>query len=173
MAYFDKIELAKYIIKKHEDEKGLPISPVKLQKTLYLLYAMWGGQARIFNENLAENSLEYSSSFQEDLFRPSFEAWKFGPVDREVYYKFKNDQFGDVKDLSFKTDLESSTLVPFVNDIIKQCFAITDFSLVDITHEDLSWQRVWESKENLRQEMCPDEIKAEYVNKILGQSLEE
>lgn len=69
MGRYNALDIAKHIIKCF-DEKGEPISNLKLQK---LLYFAW---------------IEYYNKKKEYLFSQPFEAWRFGPVVPDVYYEY-------------------------------------------------------------------------------------
>lgn len=62
------LDLAKYILKRSNKE----LSNLELQKTLY------------FTE------LDYIKKFNEHLIEDEFEAWRYGPVSREVYCEYRN-----------------------------------------------------------------------------------
>ncbi len=68
MAY-EAIEIAKYIINKCTVD-GCPVSNLQIQKILYFLQKHY-----LQNENTV-------------LFYDDIEAWQFGPVVPEVYYKY-------------------------------------------------------------------------------------
>lgn len=127
----NKIELAGYIIYKYNQKYNRRISPVKLQKTLYLLFAMWGGNIR----NMDFNEVELESNLSEYLFNASFEAWKYGPVDRDIYELFKQDKIVEQQSLTTKSD----TVLSFIEDICSQAFEISDFALIDLVKQDLCW----------------------------------
>lgn len=162
--YFDKKQLAKYIVDEHFSKKGSIISPLKLQKTLYLLYAMWGGNVILINQEIKNNSdtIEYSEKLNEDLFVADFEAWRYGPVDRDIYIEFKNNKtiYGD--DIDFSEVEEASILKPFIDSILNQTYDISDFSLVDLTHKDKSWIE----KADEAGKMDNEQIKREYANRF-------
>ena len=143
MALLNKNDLACYIIEKYKEEYKKEISPIKLQKSLYFLFAMWGGKIadakREGNEDTEDD--ETYSKYDKYLFDASFEAWRYGPVDREIYDKFKS---GDLKcsntyDSMFNSpDLEF--VKAYIDDILTKIFNTNDFSLVDLTHEDRCWK---------------------------------
>ena len=88
MAELDVKELAAYIQKKYYEEKQKEISPIKLQKALYFLFAYWGGTVR--KSKLYPNAVEEDfSNFDEYLFEDKIEAWVYGPV-IPVVYREKN-----------------------------------------------------------------------------------
>lgn len=166
--YLDKNNLVEYIIGKHEEIKKRKISPIKLQKTLYLLYAMWSGNANNINKHIQKenNEVEVNSELKVDLFTPEFEAWMYGPVDREVYHKFKNNQYKPSNDLLIKDNEYSSTVVSFVDDILEQTFDISDFVLVDITHEDKCWKKIYLKDPQGNTKIPKNDIIIEYSKRL-------
>lgn len=66
-------------------------SQLKIQKTLYLLFAFYGATyGKLINE---ENNSELdSNNYTPFLFKPNFQAWKYGPVDYDVYINFKKEE---------------------------------------------------------------------------------
>jgi uncharacterized phage-associated protein len=62
--------IANNIIERGKSE-GIAITPMKLQKLLYLIYR------------------EYIKKYNKPLFSERFEAWQFGPVLDSIYHEFK------------------------------------------------------------------------------------
>ena len=84
----EAIKLASYIRKKYlEYEKNTTkrnISPIKLQKSLYFLFAYWGQYIRNNKENKDSVEVDYSN-YSEFLFNDRIEAWTYGPVLPNVF----------------------------------------------------------------------------------------
>ena len=135
----NKVELAGYIICKYDQKYHRRISPVKLQKTLYLLFAMWGGNVR----NIDFTQVELESNLKEYLFNANFEAWKYGPVDRDIYELFKENNIEEIPSLTS----ESDTVLSFIEDICSQTFEISDFALIDLVKQDFAWQNKYYNRE--------------------------
>lgn len=166
---FDKHKLARYIITKHKEKQGYDISPLKLQKALYLIYAMWIGNAAVINEDIDDGNIELSEKLPEELFEANFEAWKYGPVDRDVYKEFKDGKYivnlkniedafiDDACDLEWKEDIKK-----FANRIMDQCLNINDFSLVTVA-QDKAWEKAYN---NNKETISKDDIRTEYYNNI-------
>lgn len=49
---FNKDDLVNYIINQYKQKTSMDISPLKLHKSLYLLFAMRGGNAVMINEDI-------------------------------------------------------------------------------------------------------------------------
>ena len=87
---FGKDDLVNYVINQYKQKTSVNISPLKLQKSLYLLFAIWGGNAAIINEDIdkGKGTIELTDKVPTLLFDAKFEAWKYGPVDIEVYTRY-------------------------------------------------------------------------------------
>ena len=173
MAYFDKVKLAGYITYRYHKDKGITISPLKLQKSLYLLYGMWAGNARIVNNAIRQQcndkpSVEFSTEFDEDLFESDFEAWQYGPVDPSIYHAYKENELKEVAHLSVvqrKKEPQTGTVVEFVDDILDQTFEISDFSLIDLTRKDIAWSNNFTTT-GCDTRIQKDQIKDEYFERL-------
>lgn len=143
MPLLNKKDLACYIIERYNKDYNKEISPIKLQKSLYFLFAMWGGKIadaqREGDEDTEDD--ETFSSYDKYLFDASFEAWRYGPVDREIYNMFKNGELKCSNSLEKMFDSSKLELVKgYIDDILTKIFNTNDFSLVDLSHEDKCWK---------------------------------
>lgn len=146
MAILDKKKLACYIISKYQKEHDKEISPIKLQKSLYFLYAMWGGKiadAKMCTDSNTEDDHKYET-YDINLFDACFEAWKYGPVDSEVYEWFKNgilcySDFADALFLESKITYINEAK-DYIDELLEKIFRTSDFGLVDMSHTDKCWQ---------------------------------
>ncbi len=160
-----KKDIKDYIIGKYAEKYETKISPIKLQKTLYFLFANWGGFARGLNKT---DKNELGEKIPEYLFEPNFEAWKYGPVDCDVYSNYKIASMFGYGNYNTTNSLDSidskykSMVIPFIDNIINQAFEISDFSLVDISHRDECWKNSYDKED---QKIDPEDIIAEYENR--------
>lgn len=133
------------------------LSPVKLQKGLYFLYAYYSAMYGIkHNEDLESvettecaGTAECEYNLPEELFPAEFEAWNYGPVIRSVYEdrKLGEDKYQELAskfdaDLFFKDD-NSKEVKSFIDDLFSQISEASDFSLVDRVHEDKAWENAF------------------------------
>lgn len=167
---FDKDDLVNYVINQYKQKISMNISPLKLQKSLYLLFAMWGGNAAMINEDIekGQGTIEITDKVPTQLFDAKFEAWKYGPVDIDVYDRYKENEYqGDIQSI---TDLITvsqdflNILMPFIDSVLEQVFDINDFSLVSITQEDKVWKQSY--KENKDLNISNEDIIKEYEEKL-------
>ena len=162
----DKFDLAKYLITKHKEKfNNRKISPIKLQKGLYFLYAYWGGKIRsqTLVDDTNEGMTEMTFSYDEDLFEASFEAWAYGPVDRDVYGWFRNMSTEQYNEINYSV-LEGidSQVSGYIEDLTNKILNTNDFVLVDLSHEDQCWSSVFNPSK--KAPMSSDAIKTEYAH---------
>lgn len=151
----DKYHLANYIVKEYFDAKGCEISPVKLHKTIYLIYGMWAGNVRMII-NSSQPQGEYDISLTEKLFNSKFEAWNLGPVEVDIHKYFKDKLYTDECVLP-------SVIKDFVDAITKQTFDMSDFSLINTTQKDSVFKKCVNTKDRT---MCNHEIIEEYYQRL-------
>lgn len=112
----NKFDLAKYIISNISD-----VSPMKLQKLLYYVYA-W---------SLAVNG--------SPLYPCEFRAWKFGPVDRDIYDTYR--AYGRVAiPVSGKQDVISVSNKELVDFVLKSYGHLSSVELSKTTHNEDPWK---------------------------------
>jgi uncharacterized phage-associated protein len=115
------IEFSYYLVNNFSKLSPDGITPLKLQKLLYYVYA-WS--------LVAKNKFLYAK----------FEKWDFGPVNPEVYYHFKSIGKNSIPhNETVKVDLSGAEkkLVDFVVTNYIKYDAVT---LSAMTHKDLPWQ---------------------------------
>ena len=104
------------------------------------------------------------------LFEPNFQAWKYGPVDYDVYINFKKEEkYKELKSIENKlnedlTEIEKRNIITFINNIINQTDELDDYSLMDRTREDKVWSDSYKNKEK---NMNPNLIINEYSSKYI------
>lgn len=160
MAELNVKELAAYIQKKYKEETGKEISPIKLQKSLYFLFAYWGGMVRKskINKDFVE---EDYSKYDEYLFEADFEAWVYGHVVPIVYREKDINRFYNEKMFDGKEKVKE-----FVDDMLKDLFVTGDFTLVDVAHNDNSWKNNFDYNDEFHDRIIDkEEIIDEYSKK--------
>ena len=134
---YKAIDLAKYIVTKCVNDK-CPISNLQLQKILYYIQ----------REFLRNNSYAFSESI---------EAWQFGPVVPEVYYKFCGSG-----SLPIMMKLQPIDIAPKDKDLIDKIVTekrqLDPWTLVEDTHKDGgAWATVYKNGLGVR-EVIPVEL---------------
>lgn len=162
MKVIDKEMLIKYLISKHYNEFAYQISPIKIQKALYFLFAFFGAKARVLNlQEDTEKKLEW-------LFEPDFEAWAYGPVDREVYIRFKSNYYANIDYSANYLEGVLGFEKGFIDDMTTRIFSTSDFGLVDLSHMDFCWKKNFDPhKPNKSQKIDPEDIISEYFEQSL------
>ena len=126
MAY-SAYEIAKYVVTKCTEDNS-PISNLQLQKILYFL------------------QIDFLRNRGEQLFTDDFEAWQFGPVVPDVYYKFCG--FGAMK-IRMKYDVKIESDVKLaVDTIVENKRILKPWDLVEDTHKKgKAWDTIFKEGE--------------------------
>lgn len=136
---FSATDLAKYICYKYKEYTGgKEISPIKLQKSLYFLFAYWGAFVRKNRTN--EEYVEEKINLSEYLFDEEFEAWVYGPVIKKVFKQFKENNLKYDDNIKKIFDDKQTIVKETIDSLLEEIFSISDFKLVSISHEDKCWQ---------------------------------
>lgn len=132
------LEVAKFILQ--ESEKGL--SNLELQKTLYFV------------------ELDYQRKYKESLISDDFEAWKYGPVSREVYKEYCAYGADSIaKPQSVELDL-SEEKKQTIRERISKISDVPYWKLVEKSHrEGGAWAKTYD--ENTKKVMKKEDIAKE------------
>lgn len=147
-------------------------SRIKIQKTLYLLFAFYGATYGSIESSNSDEENEFSGQeYPKYLFDAQFEAWRYGPVENEIYAREKGGQYegvslSDAEIDSFFDTIEKKNIKAFIENIVSQAKQIDDFSLVERTHQDESWREVYKEGQN-HIPMDKDAIIKEYTQKYV------
>ncbi|BDV02115.1 MAG: hypothetical protein HPAVJP_0040 [Candidatus Hepatoplasma vulgare] len=174
---FEKTELAHYVSLLYEKEYNEKISSIKLQKSIYFLFAYWAGFGKKLSEEIKEKK-EKGKINEIYLFKnPRFQARQFGPVEIDIFSEYnENIKLSDIEninesieDISKKLKKINSEAKNFVDSFLtKNIFKISDFSLAIRSHKDLSWKKAWKTKENKNKFISSEKIVEEYFKKYLN-----
>lgn len=161
---FDAIELASYIKYKYSllnNKISNEISPLKLQKSLYFCFAYWGGFIRKGMGNTKKS--EFVHNYSEYLFNNVIEAWVYGPVVPDVYHQ--QDIINPNE--SVKLFKGKEYVKEFIDDILNDVLNVSDFKLVEASHQDKCWKNNFKKSEIFHNNEIPkEEIIREYANQI-------
>ncbi|MDR0383844.1 MAG: hypothetical protein LBH47_00770 [Christensenellaceae bacterium] len=154
--YTDAKVLGAYVSSFYKLKYGREISPIKLQKSLVFLFAYWGAFARKANSDKTiegEYKIEY-------LFHNKIEAWTYGYVIPDVH----NEKLTEIDFTAVNKDIE---IKKFIDDMLNDILAVSDFRLVDISHEDNSWKKNYDPNAKIHNiEVKKEELINEYTAKI-------
>lgn len=150
MAYFfDTKESAATYIKR----KLGKITPIKLHKVMYLLYAFYS--ATYGNLDINQSELKDSnSSYPDELFKADFVALSTGAVVDDV--KAEQDTYKILASEEITKEIEI-----FIDGILQQVKEVDDYSLILRLQQDKSWQNAFEKGK--RNKISKTDIKAEYI----------
>lgn len=137
-------------------------SSIKIQKTLYLLFAFYG--ATYGQLKASPNELE-TINYPAYLFEPNFEAWQYGPVDLDVHKAIHEKAYDpfELEDKAFAETLKPSevrNIRQFIDNIIEQTNDTDDFTLIGRVCEDDTWVSAVSRDDKA---MDPQTIVNEYV----------
>ena len=166
----DKRDIVSYIYNSLTDA-----TPLKLQKTLYFLWAFY---AATYGNIIYDANSEFDdeTKYPKELFKPAFEAWRYGPVDNEVYgwdksnkIKDFDNKFGNKFNKKSDFNAQDKEIKLFMDDLINQIDSINDFGLVNRSHEDSAYKDVYKDGGS-HIDMIPEEIKKDYIAYVKKQS---
>lgn len=147
-------DIADFFLKIVDRESESTITPLKLQKILYYSQGYY----------LAINKKE--------LFPEDFQAWAHGPVNEEIYNKYKIYGYQSIPEPQYDTKDFSKELVDFLNDIWAT-FGIYDGKyLEEQTHKETPWiiaRKGYEPGAKCNQIITKASMK-EYFEKIINES---
>lgn len=138
---------------------------IKVQKTLYLLYAFYGAT---YGQLYKHDKEDFDGqSYPKELFPANFQAWRYGPVEFDIYCNEKDGQYDDSVKTSIPNDTaEEKNIKNFIDELVSQTDEIDDFSLVDRTHQDNVWLDNYKEGERYIV-MSNDDIVAEYKERYV------
>lgn len=122
---YDVLDVSRYIIT-YCNEKGYPISNLKLQKLLYFVQAYF-----LVTKN-------------EPCFPDEIEAWPWGPVVRKAYFEFNS--YGANNIFLFFNDSQMNIMPDDhirINDVLLKLANLPAYTLVEITHSQEPWKKVY------------------------------
>lgn len=130
-----------------EGENGECISNLKLQK---LLYYVQGYNVAAFNEVLFESPIE---------------AWQYGPVVRDVYFKYKANGSAGIN-LEPGTEIVSLTEdeEELFKDVLNEYGQYSALGLMNMTHDEMPWKSVFYSNPSGTIEV--DKLKEFFVTQL-------
>lgn len=150
------------------------MGPIRLQKTLYFLYAFYGatygsisiGKSSDGNNFLSE--LNNEQTYPPELFEANFEAWQYGPVIRAVYFANREGLYESLQDIDqTNSNRDEKEVIKFIDSLVDDLSEMSDFALVDRTHQDESWRSKFDSTNPyLSQDINNQDLINEYKNKL-------
>lgn len=138
-------------------QKYKNLTPVKLQKGLYFLYAFYSGMYADLNKSNTEynqqtqNDVDY---FPCELFPTQFEAWTYGPVIKDVYLKNQKNEYEHLlssfdAESEFKNIYQGEEIKQFIEDVFHKIQSVSDFTLVNRIQADVAWQEAFDSEDKI------------------------
>jgi uncharacterized phage-associated protein len=147
---YSAADIAKYIIAVAH-ENGDVVTNLKLQKLLYYAQAWY----MVHNNG-------------RKLFSDDIEAWKFGPVIREVYEQYKRfarnpiDDEADEKDI---TRLEPNDR-KFMDEFLAEFMDYSALSLVNMIHNEAPWKEAFDENDSMASNIISTDSMYSYYSKL-------
>ena len=160
-------DLANYIQKCYIDKYArAKISPIKLQKCLYFLFGYFWKYIKKAQDN-KYNIEEDFSEFSPYLFDEDIQAWTYGPVLPDIYHLERDGNIdGNIKENYLQDSEHNLEIKEFIDYLLPQLFEISDFGLVDLSHQDRCWINHYDESDEYHNQVIPkEEIIHEYCNK--------
>lgn len=165
VALDDLVKYIYYFAKNNKYGKHYLVTPVKLQKSLYFLYAYYSSfYANKLKVSNSENN--HNCPYPEHLFVPEnncFECWSFGPVIKSVHLNTKeNLSYYLVDSYDFQLNIDEEIKL-FIDSLLRQALNVSDFLLVERCFRD---KVVENAKINHHKTISLTDIRNEYLNKL-------
>lgn len=132
---------------------------VKVQKTLYLIFAYYGA-----SYGQLEETAEFP--YPSYLFEANFVADKHGPLDPDVLEKQLSGAYSKDMTIGQVIELfpspEKENIKDFIQNIVDQVNKIDDWHLVDLTKQD----QTWKNAHPYHAPMPSDYIIQEYIPRV-------
>ena len=130
-------KIAAYFVKLSNAKEENDLTNLKLQKILYLAQGTWLGK----------------TSGSSELFSDEIEAWKLGPVVREVYSNYAECGASPITELDIP-DADAKDALPveiatFLNQIWETYGKYSASYLVDLTHKQTPWVKNYKEDQKL------------------------
>ncbi len=145
MGNLTSMDTARYLIYLSYNGKKASLTPLKLQKLLYLSQ----GWSYVWDDK--------------PLFNDDFEAWKYGPVNLETYLYFKKYHNQEIP-ASEGIDIDDceKDVKETISAVWDMYSGNTAFELVNITHEQTPWQKSYSRGTSIRNTDIRKYFKAVY-----------
>lgn len=129
------MDAARYLINLSYGENYYSLTPLKLQKILYYVQGwsyVWDG-VPVFDEE--------------------FEAWQYGPVNREVYEKFKEYKNREIPQAEGRIPANAKqSELETIESVWRDYGDETASNLVSMTHSEAPWREAYQSGSNITNE---------------------
>ena len=125
------MDAARYLIYLSYHQRKCSLTPLKLQKLLYLAQ----GWSYVWDD--------------EPLFKSRFAAWQYGPVNEEIYNHFKVYGRNEIPESEGLPNLFDTTARATLEAVWDRYCRGSAFELVEITHEQEPWRIAYEERRDI------------------------
>lgn len=118
------------------------ISNVRLQKTLYFMFTLYGATYGQTDE------AGHVDTYPTRLFPASYSAWDFGPVEERLHNLVRKNQLMPRQWTPAKT--ADDPIYDFINEVYEVTEAMSDFELIERSLRDQAWKDAHESRQGIK-----------------------
>jgi len=141
-------DIANWFLTKAQSENK-PLKPMKLQKLVYFAYG-W-----------------YSAFFDQFLFQEEIYAWRYGPVVKDLYDKYKPFRKNPIIVETYECPVFDDDLSAVLQRVWELYSACTDFQLSAITHRpNAPWSQKYRRDEWIPYVVIEPELIRDYFKSI-------
>lgn len=128
---YHALDIARYIIQYYR-KKGILISNLKLQKLLYYVQG----------ECLADPNI------QSPCFKEPIEAWKHGPVVRDVYENYSTYMGEKIPSNDPPKAIINASYKKVIDRVLDRYQDTDPWELVNKTHQEAPWSKIYQEDQN-------------------------
>lgn len=123
----DVLDAARYVVSLSYGKRKYSLTPLKLQKILYLAQ----GWSYVWDNEAA--------------FNDGFSAWPYGPVNERVYETFKKYGRSEIPAEEGLNNLKDQAVAETLNSVWAEYGKKPAFDLVELTHKQTPWKTAYSS----------------------------
>lgn len=140
----DILDAARYLVFLSYGKHKNSLTPLKLQKMLYLAQGwsyVWDGVA---------------------AFNDDFCAWQFGPVNEKIYESFKKFGRDEIPQEEGKSDIKDKEVEETLEAVWKEFGKLSAYDLVELTHSQKPWKEAYSQGVKISNKSIKDYFQSTY-----------
>ncbi|KAI4452719.1 hypothetical protein C823_007303 [Eubacterium plexicaudatum ASF492] len=141
----DILDAARYLVFLSYGRKQYSLTPLKLQKLLYLAQ----GWSYVWDKKAA--------------FSDEFEAWQYGPVNKKVYEEFKRYGRSEIPEREGLHSLRDFDVTETLAAIWDEYGKKTAYDLVELTHQQKPWYDAYSQRKKITNNSIKQFFQSTYI----------